>query len=94
MPGISVRSWQAAGLQYCTYGNYGHNLWSIPHWFPIVGKPKVKQLDELIYDAFWALAPHLGLHLYSTLVYFTLSKSKLWKPNNVPPGIPTLALAL
>jgi hypothetical protein len=62
--GISARTWQAAALLYRPYGDYGHNVWLLPHGVPVVGNPKAKQMEKLIYAAFWALAPHLGLVLF------------------------------
>jgi hypothetical protein len=82
--GISPRSWQAAALQYRNYGDYNHNLWLLPHGVPLVGNPRAKQLDLLIYDAFWALAPHLGLALIFYLGVYRPVEIEIMKALDIP----------
>jgi hypothetical protein len=82
--GILPRSWQAAALQYCNYGDYNHNLWLLLHEVPLVGNPRVKQLDLLIYDAFWALEPHLGLALIFYLGVYQPVEIEIMKALDIP----------
>jgi hypothetical protein len=82
--GISPRSWQVAALQYHNYGDYNHNMWLLPHGVPLVGNPRAKQLDLLIYDAFWALAPHLGLALIFYLGVYRPVEIEIMKALGIP----------
>jgi hypothetical protein len=84
MSGISPRTWQAAALIFCPYGNYGHNVWLLPHGVPFVGNPKAKQLEKLTYTAFWALAPHLGLALFFYIGVYCPVEIKIMETFNIP----------
>jgi hypothetical protein len=50
----------------------------------LVGNPRVKQLDLLIYDAFWALAPHLGLALIFYLGVYQPVEIEIMKALGIP----------
>lgn len=61
--GIPPRAWQTSDLLYRGLGSYLRNFRVLRHNISFIGNPKAKQRDKLMYDAFWALAPHLGLVL-------------------------------
>jgi hypothetical protein len=61
--GITPRAWQTAELLYRCMGSYVRNFRLLQHDTPFIGYPKAKQKDRLMYDAFWALPPHLGIVL-------------------------------
>jgi hypothetical protein len=59
--GITPRAWQTADLLYRRLGIYLRNFCLLRNATPFVGNPKAKQNDRLMYEAFWALPPHLGI---------------------------------
>ena len=82
--GISARAWQAASLLYCPYGDYTHNLRLLPQSVPFVGYPQAKQTDLRTYEAYWALAPHLGLALIFDLGVFRRVEIGIMKALRIP----------
>jgi hypothetical protein len=61
--GITPRAWQTADLLYRSVGVFMRNFRLLRHDTPFIGNPKAKQHDRLMYEAFWALPPHLGIIL-------------------------------
>jgi hypothetical protein len=64
--GIPPRGWQTSDLLYRPLGQYSRNFRLIRNGTSFIGNPKAKQKDRLMYDAFWALPPHLG----ATLIFY------------------------
>ena len=56
----------------------------LPPSYSLVGNPRAKQLDLLIYDAFWALALHLGLALIFYLGVYQPVKIEIMKALGIP----------
>ena len=83
--GIPPRAWQTAHLLYRPFGGYLRNIRIIRHGTVLIGNPKAKQRDRLMYDAFWALPTHLGTILVIYLGVFRRVAVELLQLLNVNP---------
>ena len=82
--GITPRAWQTADLIYRAVGAYLQNLRLLRHDTPFIGNPKAKQNDRLMYEAFWALPPHLGIILIFYLGVIRPIKIEIMKCLGIP----------
>jgi hypothetical protein len=82
--GITPRAWQTADLLYRAVGVYVRNFRLLRHDTPFIGDPKAKQTDRLLYEAFWALPPHLGIILIFYLGVLRPVEIKIMKSLGIP----------
>jgi hypothetical protein len=84
--GITPRAWQTADLLYRCLGIYLRNFRLLRNDTPFVGNPKAKQNDRLMYEAFWALPPHLGIVLIFYLGVIRPIEIEIMKNLGIPTG--------
>jgi len=82
--GIPPRAWQTVQFLYRSFGQYLRNLRLLPSSLPFIGNPKAKQMDRLIYDAFWLLPPHLGIALIFYLGVFRPVEIAILESRGIP----------
>jgi hypothetical protein len=84
--GITPCAWQTADLLYRCVGTYLRNFRLLRHGTPFLGNPKAKQNDRLMYEAFWALPPHLGIVLLFYLGVIRPIEIEILKNLGIPTG--------
>jgi hypothetical protein len=82
--GITPRAWQTADLLYRSVGVFLRNFRLLRHDTPFIGNPKAKQNDRLMYEAFWALPPHLGIVLIFYLGVIRPIEIEIMKNLSIP----------
>ena len=84
--GITPRAWQTAEFLYRCLGIYLRNFRLLRHDTSCIGNPKAKQNDRLMYDAFWALPPHLGMVVIFYLGVIRPIEIEILKNLGIPTG--------
>lgn len=82
--GIPPRAWQTSALLYRPWGSYLRNFRLLRHGTSFISHPKAKQRDRLMYEAFWAQAPHLGLSCIFVLGVVRKVEIELLKMLGIP----------